>query len=43
LHRRRHDYTNVVFTLAMRKASPKLGARFKDYGRNRILKRHVGA
>jgi hypothetical protein len=37
------DYTNVVFTLAMRKASPKLGARFKDYGRNRILKRHLGA
>lgn len=37
------DYANVVFTLAMRRASPKLGTRYKDYGRNRILKRHLEA
>jgi TniQ len=39
----RLDYTNVVFTLAMRLASPALGARYADYGRNRILKRHLEA
>jgi hypothetical protein len=37
------DYTNVVFTLAMRKAAPKLGAHFRDYGRNRIIERHPDA